>query len=738
MFQKILNNSKALYLIISTLLAHECFATADDKYPPILGLSATNSHSRNIAEIDLMLPILQGQNGVTIFDIKLKSDNQKSLESNLGLVYRHNFSDKAIFGIYGYFDRRKTQGNLVANQLTVGVDLLSTYIDGRLNLYIPDSKKKQLAPQNKTFVRNHTRVYVTQDGGVQERSLGGYDVEIGTPLFALFPKLDEQLGTKIYLANYKFSEKGVPDNSGVRLRAEQKIKDHLFSDRQSEIILHFGSSYTNRHKWNNFVALSFRVALSKDSSPSKRSKMQQRMMDVVVRDVDIVTQKAPLEAQILPVYWQGKEIHHMYFVGEKNDENYEGDGSYENPFSRTQLKKLVDEKKFQKKDTDLIIPIKTERALSDLQYLSLINECSAIDVKKHDSIILETADKTSFTIERITSYFPEFDRKQISKATLPLNDIEASGGKALIEPKAPAVTEELHVGDDVVVAENIMEGPLGDVVNRELQAGPRMPVEPENIVEMPLEEAANRVVVDEIRDPEPRPENILEVALENAANRVAVDEIRDPEPRPENILEVALENAANRVVVDEIRDPEPRLENVQQNNDQQRQESIRRNSQLLRGSMGYSSRLTTAGLASSENSGRQDQNEGAEIQPRSRRPQPPVINNEGQQGANVSQGDRNSRILRDSLGYSNRLRSAGLSTQDNIVDENVEPVQPSVIRSANPIGRRASANVRQNDGARGHENSDRNTQLLRRSMGHSHKTRGLSSSTPALLHESSF
>lgn len=424
--QQISNNCKSLVLIILTLCGADCLAASSEPYSSILGLSTTHNQDRNLAEFNLMLPAYQKQEDLFLFDIKLKQDNQKSFESNLGLVYRHNFLDKVVFGLYGYFDRRKTQRNLVANQLTIGLELLSPYLDGRFNIYIPENKKKVLALENKKFVRvkNHTSVYVTQEGAILERPLKGYDVEIGTPLFTLLPKLDERFGTKIFLANYKFSQKNMPKNSGFRVRAEQKIKDDLFSKRQSEVTLHLGSSYTNRHKWNNFVALSFRVALSKDATNSRKSKMQQRMMDMVVRDIDIITRKSNSETKILPVYWEGKKIHDVYFVAEISDDNYVGNGSYEQPFSRKELMRKVGTGEFQKKDTDLIIPIKIEETLREPQYQSLVNRYSVVDIRKHDVINFVTADKTSFCINNIEEHFPAFDSKKLFKpnASIPYYD----------------------------------------------------------------------------------------------------------------------------------------------------------------------------------------------------------------------------------------------------------------------------------------------------------------------------
>ena len=414
MFKKVLENNRLMLVTVLTFMSNDCLSFEVDRYPVIIGVSGSKVNSRSIAELDLMLPTVQSQTGISILNVKLKKDTQGSIEGNLGLVYRHNFSDKAILGIYSYFDRRKTQSKLTANQLTMGVELLSPYIDGRFNYYIPNDKKKIITPENKTFVRNHTSVYVVQKGSIVEHTLPGYDLEVGAPLFTFSPTLDEKFGTKIYMAKYKFCRKSILQNSGIRFRVEQKIKDSLFDRKGSEITLHFGSSFTNQEKWDSFVGLSVKWALSKGYSNPKMSKMQKRMMDTVIRDVDIITKTSKAAPKILPVYWEGQEIRNIYFVGEKDDEQYQGDGSYELPFSKKQLTKLMSEKKFQKKSTDLILPIMFEESITEFQYIDLLNQCSAVDIRQYDTINLETADKSLFSIEQNPQHFPEFENRKVN------------------------------------------------------------------------------------------------------------------------------------------------------------------------------------------------------------------------------------------------------------------------------------------------------------------------------------
>jgi hypothetical protein len=403
-----------IFTLFSVIPINNCLAT-DKDYPHIASLSGSKINNRYISELEYMVPIWQSTVSINIIDIKFKKDNKKSIEGNLGIIHRHNFSDKAILGIYSYFDRRKTKSNLTANQLTTGLELLTPYIDGRFNLYTPSNKKKVISPSSETFVRENTKVYVINKEAVEEHLLPGYDIELGIPLFTFLPSLNERYGTKFRVKKFKFSKKGALKFSGVQYAIEQKIKDDLFGKSGSELTLSVGGIYNNNKKWDSFVNLGMRWSLMGKSSNTKLSKLEKRMMDKTTRDIDIVTSLSKNPVKISPVYWEGKEIQNVYFVGETDDDNYNGDGSYENPFSKKQLIKLMAEKKFQKKNTDLIIPIILKQNITRTQYYDLIDECSAIDVNQYTNIKFEDINKNLFYLEHMSLPFPEYEYKNFAK-----------------------------------------------------------------------------------------------------------------------------------------------------------------------------------------------------------------------------------------------------------------------------------------------------------------------------------
>lgn len=400
-----------LPIMLSSLYCYN--ASAEPHFSPTVEMSTTFSGKRRVGEADIMIPFLVKESNLSILDIKIKQDNHESVEGNFGLVNRSNLAGRAILGLYGYFDRRRTKSYLTVNQLTLGAELLSPNLDLRVNAYFPETKQKELVPQRKKFVRDRTRVYVTQENAIKEAALPGFDFEIGTPLFLMLHRLDEQFGTRVYLAKYKFNRKNVSSNSGTRLRLEQKINWNLFDKKDSEITVNIGTSW-ERRKHNNFFGLGIKLALDKNYQKSSLTKLQRRMMDTVIRDIDIVMQRSTPQVGTLPLYWRGKEVRNLYFVGEKPQE---GDGSYESPFSTIQLRNLLSGKRFEPTEYDMILPITIEDPflttdITDAEYQGIIKSCKAVGIKNNEPIELQTPDKTTFNIDNLPEYFPQYTAKK--------------------------------------------------------------------------------------------------------------------------------------------------------------------------------------------------------------------------------------------------------------------------------------------------------------------------------------
>jgi hypothetical protein len=306
------------------------------------------------------LPLLDEDN-LLIADLKVKSDDHKNREINLGLVYRHYYREKVIVGIYNYFDHKITNNNLHISGWTAGAELLSEYIDGRVNYYLPENKKKKIDHNHSKIVRlSGTSVSATAGGHRYERGLKGYDIELGGALFGISEKMNEKLGTRLLVSHYEFYNKNTRTIRGNRVRIEQKLGRMQLGSGG----LHFtfnaalqrdmgggrgnsGNDGNNRKpEWSIGIGAKFvlgeKVVKSAASNTnlnttSNTTNLRSRMMETTVRDIDIVTQGAQDPDRVSNLFLGNRKIERMIHVGAAGD-GYIGDGTKEKPLSLGQLK----------------------------------------------------------------------------------------------------------------------------------------------------------------------------------------------------------------------------------------------------------------------------------------------------------------------------------------------------------------------------------------------------------------
>ena len=361
-------------------------------YSSTLEFSFRKGVKRNLGEIDYMLPFYEKKDNLLILDLKTKIDNSKSKELNLGLVYRYIYNDKAIFGIYNYFDYRKTGNNFNVKGWTGGVEVLSEYLDGRVNFYLPQNKTKKVKQGTKKTVRiQGTSIFGISEGNTYERALRGYDVEIGCPLFGFSEKFNNILGTRVFVSKYDFRNKDTDKVAGTRFRLEQKLGHIDVGKHGLYFSLNAATQYDKIRKRQNSIGLSAKLIFNNDKKQS--NSLRSRMMDTVIRDIDIVTTAKKNPDSSHNFIMNGKEIKNIYFVGNA-DSSYQGDGTKDNPFSIEQFNKL---------DTSHAIIVtsnidtkKGGKILSSEQYENLKNNPQVIIAKKE--MILSTGEENPIKI----------------------------------------------------------------------------------------------------------------------------------------------------------------------------------------------------------------------------------------------------------------------------------------------------------------------------------------------------
>ena len=267
-----------------------------DKWEGYIEFMGQPGTDRSIGQADLFAPFYQDKNDLFAFNVRGQLDDQDTHEYNLGIVYRHLF-DKFIFGSYVYHDQRNTEFDKNFTQKTFGIEALSDNFDFRVNGYLPESNEQvvsHFAPDESLLVS-----YTAQ------KALAGYDAEIGyrLPLNGL---LDD---TRIYAGGFQYLSSGkVEGLSGPTIRLETRVHDLPFLGDGSRLMLGVKSLYDEQRGNQTFGLAQVRIPFHsifekiRPGKPSARptlTKLERRMLEPVVRDVDIITGKTTKQTPVL-------------------------------------------------------------------------------------------------------------------------------------------------------------------------------------------------------------------------------------------------------------------------------------------------------------------------------------------------------------------------------------------------------------------------------------------------------
>ncbi len=302
-------------------------ASKEKKWQPKLELQAKAGNKRSLARFGGLVPLFQNDDSMVFADLRLMADNKKNYEGNFGIGYRTMaLEDAAIWGFYGYFDRRHTKFGSRVNQLTVGVERLTDTWDARMNVYVPQQKKT-----TKTDIKIYGKGFARIDEAKTktEVALRGLDMEIGRAI----PGVE---GLRLFAGGYYFKgSSGAKSIIGMQLRGRYDLNEMLSFETSI--------SRDNVRKVNAYAGVKLSVALGDKTRAAKTlSPLAKRMTDEIIRDVDIVTNT--IEAK--PVI---KETKDQVFV--KVDDTVPAlnpkaeQGTYENPYSQEQVFAVMQDKK---------------------------------------------------------------------------------------------------------------------------------------------------------------------------------------------------------------------------------------------------------------------------------------------------------------------------------------------------------------------------------------------------------
>lgn len=264
------------------------------KWTPHIDVEGKTGTKRNLGEADLFVPLAQDGTTLLFTSLRTRMDDSDGLEGNFGLGLRHMLESGWNLGAYAYFDRRKSELENYFSQVTLGFEALSLDWDLRANAYLPQGRRSHQVDALNTAEVSGTNVIFR---GGEERSLSGFDAEIGWRLPFFDSEAAQQL--RLYAGGYRFTgdDDAVPDVQGPRLRAEMVFDAVPGLWDGARLSLGAEWQHDDPRGSQGFLSARLRIPLqSFGRSASQLMPMERRMADPVVRDIDIVSRSGAFGA----------------------------------------------------------------------------------------------------------------------------------------------------------------------------------------------------------------------------------------------------------------------------------------------------------------------------------------------------------------------------------------------------------------------------------------------------------
>ncbi len=253
---------------------------AERKWQPHADIVGKLGTDRFIGEVDLFMPLRQDRTSMWFVNLRGQADDEDNLEGNFGLGLRRIFGDDVILGGYGYVDVRDTEHDNTFYQAVLGFEALSTNWDFRINGYIPEDDKEPVPGSSSVKVTGNT---ILESGF--ERALPGFDAEVGW-------RLQYGEDTRVYFGGYRFNASGFDTVAGPRARAEMRLHDLAFLGLGSRLTLGATLQWDEPRGAQALAVVRLRAPFGElfGGPPAQRlTALERRMVDPVVRDIDVVT-----------------------------------------------------------------------------------------------------------------------------------------------------------------------------------------------------------------------------------------------------------------------------------------------------------------------------------------------------------------------------------------------------------------------------------------------------------------
>lgn len=169
------------------------------------------------------------------------ADNDQDLFS-VGLGIRHLLEQQGVvIGANVFYDRIDSASGNTFDQLGLGVEVLSKWVDARINYYIPEGGDKKTGSFSRSgtnrkisqqftngnlFQRTVTDRTVTNRFNTMEQALEGWNAEVGV----LVPWVEEYFELRIFAGGYSYDNPLGGETAGFKARAEARVTEGITLD----------------------------------------------------------------------------------------------------------------------------------------------------------------------------------------------------------------------------------------------------------------------------------------------------------------------------------------------------------------------------------------------------------------------------------------------------------------------------------------------------------------------------
>lgn len=258
--------------------------------------------------LDLLLPVWATPTNMLGISSRITINDRDQDVYSFGAVWRTRLPDHdVILGLNGFYDYIESQEGNHFDQLGLGAEVLTHYVDARFNWYLPDDSSyildhgtsRSSKTSRRTFARNGTltRETTTVTSFTETRrlecGLQGFYTEAGV----LVPGLDNYFELRLFAGYYHYNNPFGRDFKGFEARAEARLLPGLIADIayyddqyfmgghwvagvRAEVPFDFGNLFRGRNPFEG-AAEAF--------TPGHRREFRDRMGEMVIRSPRVKT-----------------------------------------------------------------------------------------------------------------------------------------------------------------------------------------------------------------------------------------------------------------------------------------------------------------------------------------------------------------------------------------------------------------------------------------------------------------